>query len=166
MLKLSYEIDFNISNKSNMLLSLRRFCSNEELFDDLISKSEKLKDVRVALGGNAPVMANRFAIEGANVLLAAKMTKKFQQTIHENIQVVGDLIESDDIHLILEYKRNEKWGTLQSPRANRFIIHSDINNPTISSVESFDEPLKKYHPDLMVVGMHILYCMNVIMPIF
>ena len=130
----------------------RRFCSNDDLFDELISKSEKLKEVRTALGGNAPVMANRFALEGAHVLLAAKMSKNFQQTIHENIQVIGDVIEKDDIHLILEYKRNEHWGNLKSPRANRFIIHSDRNNPTLSSVEKFEDPLKNYDPNLLVVG--------------
>ena len=97
-------------------------------------------------------MANRFALEGANVLLAAKMSKNFQQTIHENIQVIGDVIEKDDIHLILEYKRNEHWGNLKSPRANRFIIHSDRNNPTLSSVEKFEDPLKNYDPNLLVVG--------------
>ena len=41
---------------------------------------------------------------------------------------------------------------LQSPRANRFIVHSDRNNPTISSLEGFEAPLAEYKPDLLVVS--------------
>ena len=51
-----------------------------------------------------------------------------------------------------EYKRNEVWMDLQSPRANRFIVHSDRNNPTISSLEGFEAPLAEYKPDLLVVS--------------
>lgn len=31
----------------------------------------------------------------------------------------GDVDGADDIHLILEYKTGEKWGTYEAPRANR-----------------------------------------------
>ena len=104
------------------------------------------------MGGNAPVMANRFALEGAEVLLAAKMSKYFKDKAHESIKVTGNDLNDDDVHLILEYKRNEKWADLQSPRANRFIVHSDKNNPTISSIEAFEEPLEEFEPDLLVVS--------------
>lgn len=86
------------------------------------------------------------------MLLAAKMTPKFRQKIHPNIKVTGEDISEDDIHLILEYKRNEKWGDFQSPRANRFIVHCDRNNPTIGSLEGFAKPLSSYNPDLLVIG--------------
>lgn len=129
-----------------------RFCTKDEVFEELVKEAEKIPDHRVALGGNAPVMAKRFAMEGADVLLAAKMSDEFRTNIHPSIKVTGDNIEVDDIHLILEYKRNERWGKWQSPRANRFIVHSDRNNPTLSSVESFDEPLTKFKPNLLVVG--------------
>ena len=129
-----------------------RFCNKDEVFEKLVKEAEKIPDHRVALGGNAPVMAKRFAMEGADVLLAAKMSDDFRTNIHPSIKVTGDNIDVDDIHLILEYKRNEKWGKWQSPRANRFIVHSDRNNPTLSSVESFQEPLTKFKPNLLVVG--------------
>ena len=35
------------------------------------------------------------------------------------LQVAGGKVDGDDIHLIMEYKREEKWGTVPSPRANR-----------------------------------------------
>ena len=58
----------------------------------------------MALGGNAPVMARRFALEGADVLLAAKMSKSFNEDSHESIKVTGEDILDDDIHLILVKK--------------------------------------------------------------
>ena len=129
-----------------------RFCSKDEVFEELVKQAEQVPDHRVALGGNAPVMAKRFAQEGAEVLLAARMTEDFKSNIDANIQVTGTNIDTDDIHLILEYKRNEVWGNWQAPRANRFIVHSDRNNPTLSSVESFEDPLGKFKPNLLVVG--------------
>ena len=107
----------------NFIFVHRRFCPNEELFEKLVETAYNVKDHRVALGGNAPVMARRFALEGANVLLAAKMSKPFKDNSHESIKVTGEDIKNDDIHLILEYKRNEIWSDLKTPRANRFIVH-------------------------------------------
>ena len=60
----------------------------------------------MALGGNAPVMARRFALEGADVLLAAKMSKSFNEDSHESIKVTGEDILDDDIHLILVKKNH------------------------------------------------------------
>lgn len=53
----------------------RRYTSNQTLFRNLIELS-KLGPRRWALGGNAPVMGNRFFLEGAEVLLAAQMSSK------------------------------------------------------------------------------------------
>nr|CAD7601871.1 unnamed protein product [Timema genevievae] len=58
----------------------------------------------------------------------------------------------DDIHLILEYKAGEQWGPYVAPRANRFIVHNDANNPMITSLEKFDEALSRFNPNLLVVG--------------
>jgi ADP-dependent glucokinase len=44
-----------------------------------------------ALGGNAPVMAKRFALEGCEVLLAAAMTPKLQESLPEGVR--GKLTE-------------------------------------------------------------------------
>ncbi len=129
-----------------------RFCPNDDLFKDLVRQSLLVPGHRTALGGNAPVMGRRFALEGAQVLLAAKMTPELQKSLHESVQVTGPQVSQDDIHLILEYQRNQVWSGLQAPRANRFIIHSDRNNPTLSSIESFQEPLANFRPDLLVIS--------------
>ena len=74
----------------------------------------------MALGGNAPVMARRFALEGADVLLAAKMSKSFNEDSHESIKVTGEDIIDDDIHLILVRKIHEKKYIYLLARPRKF----------------------------------------------
>ena len=62
-------------------------------------------------------------MEGADVVLAGKMSNALKERIRPGITLTGKEsqggAEKDDIHLILEYKRNEMWGKYKSPRANR-----------------------------------------------
>ena len=39
-----------------------------------------------------------------------------------------------------------------TPSFFSFIIHSDINNPTVSSLEDFGSALDTYEPDLLLVS--------------
>ena len=41
---------------------------------------------RLAMGGNAPAMARRLAMEGAEILLAARFTKESMKTIPDSIK--------------------------------------------------------------------------------
>ncbi|KAI5646268.1 ADP-specific phosphofructokinase/Glucokinase conserved region domain-containing protein [Phthorimaea operculella] len=132
-----------------------RFVSNGELFDDLTEQALKLPDSRWSLGGNAPLMARRLHMEGWKVLLAAKMSTKLKSYIPEGITVVGNDDNEeikDDIHMILEYKADEKFGAFKAPRANRFIVHNDENNPLLSSLEKFGEKIPQFSPNLLVIS--------------
>ena len=105
------------------LLVFRRYMTNEKLFEELVSRARASPSSYSSIGGNAPVMALRFAQEGCDVVLAAKMTKSLRRMIPESVKVVGGKVEHDDIHLILEYKHGESWGPYTSARANRYRIH-------------------------------------------
>lgn len=129
-----------------------RYISNDTLFDAIVDMASRAEGSHFALGGNAPVMATRFVVEGCEVLLAASMTPKLQESLPKGVKVVGRDVKKDDIHLILEYKADEEWGIYKSPRANRFIIHNDDNNPLVSSLEEFDKFLKEFNPNLLVIG--------------
>ncbi|XP_069187349.1 ADP-dependent glucokinase [Procambarus clarkii] len=130
-----------------------RYVGNETLFSEILAAAEAVSESYSALGGNAPVMASRFAFEGAKVLLAAKRSPYIMEKVHPSIVVGGvETDGDDDIHLILEYKAGERWGSYQAPRANRFIMHSDDSNPTLSTVEYFGEQLEAFKPHLFVVG--------------
>ncbi|XP_071440863.1 ADP-dependent glucokinase [Hetaerina americana] len=129
-----------------------RYLSNGTFFDEIVELASQLPGAYYALGGNAPVMASRFLREGCDVVLAAKMTQELLKSLPEEIKVVGGEVTKDDIHLILEYKAGEKWGSFVSPRANRFIVHNDENNPLVSSLESFGVILGPYKPNLLVIS--------------
>lgn len=129
-----------------------RYISNNDLFHHLVQTAYGIKGARVLLGGNAPVMANRFAMEGAEVLLGAQGSPDLTQFINPEITMAGGSVNHSDIHLIMEYKTGEKWGNYKSIRANRYIVHSDEHNPTIHSLEAFTQAYKSFKPNLLVIG--------------
>ncbi|XP_059473362.1 ADP-dependent glucokinase [Neocloeon triangulifer] len=129
-----------------------RYIENASLFDELVESAARLAGSHFALGGNAPVMASRFVLEGCNVMLAAKMSHQLQEHLPPDLKVVGGDVTQDDIHLILEYKAGQAWGKFTAPRANRFIIHNDENNPLVKSLEPFGEKLTSFSPHLLVVS--------------
>lgn len=135
--------------------AVERFMSNSKLYDELIEQALRLPDSRWAIGGNAPLMAKRFNIEGWQVLLGAKMSNKLKEYIPKEIQIVGDDGKEeirDDVHMILEYKADEAFGIFKAPRANRYIMHNDENNPLLSSLEKFGENLLAFKPNLLVIS--------------
>lgn len=129
-----------------------RYVNNGTLFKQLTTAAKTIPGYREALGGNAPVMAQRMAQEGAEVLLAAKLSESTRKSLHSNLKVLGEALEEDDIHLILEYKTGDKWGKFTSPRANRFIVHSDSSNPHLETVEDLEKQIIAFDPSVLVVG--------------
>lgn len=138
-----------------ILLCYRRFVSNSKLYDDIVEEALKLSDTRWSIGGNAPLMAKRFQMEGWKVLLGAKMSNKLKSYIPQSIKIVGgeeNEVIKDDIHMILEYRADERFGVYKAPRANRYIVHNDENNPLLSSLEKFGEFLPDFNPNLLVIS--------------
>lgn len=129
-----------------------RFMLNETLFSELVEGARDLPGNRWSVGGNAPVMASRMATEGCDVLLGGTFSTDFTDVLSQHITVAGKVIDEPDIHLILEYPTGARWGRYTSRRANRYIIHSDANNPYLSSMEEFAQKLIDFKPDLLVVG--------------
>ncbi|XP_053172901.1 ADP-dependent glucokinase [Scomber japonicus] len=129
-----------------------RFMLNDTLFSELVEASRDLPGNRWSVGGNAPVMAGRMAIEGCDVLLGGSFSPDFTDVLSQHITVAGNTVEEPDIHLILEYPSGACWGRYTSHRANRYIIHSDDHNPYLASMEEFAKKLKDFDPDLLVVG--------------
>ncbi|XP_075059790.1 ADP-dependent glucokinase-like [Mixophyes fleayi] len=129
-----------------------RYVSNETLFRKLVDASKRLSEMRWALGGNAPVMANRLAAEGCDVLLGGRLSQDELSVLSDRITVAGEPITDADIHLIMEYSTGSKWGNHVSRRANRYIVHSDLHNPMIDSLEDFKSQLESFKPDVLVIG--------------
>uniref|UniRef100_A0A8C4QE31 ADP-dependent glucokinase 2 n=1 Tax=Eptatretus burgeri TaxID=7764 RepID=A0A8C4QE31_EPTBU len=128
-----------------------RYMENKTLFQNLVQLSLEVSGTRRLLGGNAPVMANRLAHEGCQVLLGAQLSHHLRKHLHKRVSVTGDPLQ-DDIHLILEYPKGGKWGPYEAMRANRFIVHNDVHNAVLSSLEDFHSRLETFRPDLLVIG--------------
>ncbi|XP_078504750.1 ADP-dependent glucokinase-like [Lissotriton helveticus] len=129
-----------------------RYVSNATLFRKLVTASKKLSEMRWSLGGNAASMANRLAREGCDVLLGGRFSREQSKALSQNVTVAGDFVEDADIHLILEYATGSRWGEYISRRANRYIVHSDVHNPLIDSLEEFRLHLSSFRPDVLVIG--------------
>ncbi|XP_017754284.1 PREDICTED: ADP-dependent glucokinase isoform X2 [Eufriesea mexicana] len=129
-----------------------RYMANRTLFDELVAKARSFPSSYSTIGGNAAIMALRFAREGCDVTLAAKLTRSLHQMMPQVINIVGGELKRDDIHLVIEYKHGDVWGPYSSARANRYIIHNDVNNPKISSLDAFDKLLSTYQPNLLVIS--------------
>ena len=129
-----------------------RYINNDTLFNQLTRAAKGIPGYRELFGGNAPVMAERMAKDGADVLLAARLSENTLKSLHPGLRVLGDELEEDDIHLILEYKTGDKWGKFTSPRANRFIVHSDNSNPYLETLEDLEKEILKFDPSVLVVG--------------
>ena len=124
------------------------------MFSDWVEHARHLEMSRNALGGNAPVMANRLAREGCSVLLGAKMSGEAAKQLHNGVRLAGNITTDhhDDVHLIMEYDKGEQWGRYEAPRANRFIIHSDYSNLMLESLSDFILEVVTFQPNLVVIG--------------
>ena len=60
--------------------------ANETLFNELVACAEASPDHRYVLGGNAPVMAQRMALEGLDVLLGARLTSGVIASLHKSVR--------------------------------------------------------------------------------
>ncbi len=133
----------------------RRFVDNPTLFQSWVEAAKSLPSTSVAIGGNAPVMAHRLALEGWSVLLGSIMKEDTRCMLHPSIQVAagnGSYADRDDVHLLFEYDIGSQWGEYVTPRANRYIVHSDKSNMMLDSLDGFVTSLADFDPTLMIVG--------------
>lgn len=131
-----------------------RYVSSEDLFRHWATSARSINDSSITIGGNAPVMAGRFALEGWHVLLGAQMNPETQQLLHKYIKLSSNASDStrEDVHLLLEYDLGDVWGEYRTPRANRFIVHNDYSNMMMDALDSFVNSLKSFSPALVVIG--------------
>ena len=143
------------SDKGHYSFSVyRRFTSDKEEFSKWCETARHLNNSKVFIGGNAPVMAQRFALEGWNVLLGSMMKESTAKMMHRSVHIVGNVSSraQEDTHLILEYGLGEEWGRFKSPRANRYIVHSDYSNMMMEALDPFSALLRSFNPSLVVIG--------------
>ncbi|GAM28129.1 hypothetical protein SAMD00019534_113050 [Acytostelium subglobosum LB1] len=139
-----------------------RTINDKKLFDVILNAALSLKRKEFHTGGNAGIIANRLAKEGCNVYLSGVVGERLKQLLHERINVIDyNRDTQDEIHLIMEYQRNESWGQHVTPRANRFIVSRDESNANMATLEVLHHHLKASsgteRTDLLILsGLHLL----------
>ena len=131
--------------------------TDKELFRKLVAKSQEIEGTRKMIGGSGLQIGKRLAFEGCQVLAAADSTAELLEMLPENMTAVGNIVDVDDVHMLLEYPAHFPWGKYESQRANRLVLHSDNHNPYLKSMEKFQEKVKDFSPSVLVVaGLHML----------
>ncbi|XP_017292527.1 ADP-dependent glucokinase isoform X1 [Kryptolebias marmoratus] len=136
-----------------------RFFSDEEAFQGIARAAAEYPGAKLYVGGNAALISQKFAsYPDLMVLLCGPIGPKLHELLDEQIVVPPEsLQETDEFHLILEYKAGERWGSTRAPQANRFIFSHDVSNGEMSSLETFVESLDEFQPDLVVLsGLHMM----------
>ncbi len=92
------------------------------------------------------------------VMLIGPIGPKLRSLIDKQIATPTFTTDSqDEIHMILEYAKGQSWGEVTAPCANRVIFSHDVSNAKLVALESFQESLEQFRPDLVVLsGAHLL----------
>lgn len=136
-----------------------RFFSDEEVFQRIARAAAEYPGAKLYVGGNAALIGQKLAgYPDLMVLLCGPVGPKLHEMLDEQIVVPPEsLQETDEFHLILEYKAGEQWGSTQAPQANRFIFSHDVSNGAMSSLETFVASLDEFQPDLVILsGLHMM----------
>jgi ADP-dependent phosphofructokinase/glucokinase len=62
----------------------------------------------------------------------------------------------DQVHLILEYPADSKFGSHKAQRANRFIVSRDFSNGALASLDSLASVKNQKVDALIIAGVHIM----------
>eukprot|EP00939_MAST-03C_sp_MAST-3C-sp1_P001835 g1835.t1 len=138
-----------------------RFVTKKELFDQVVRAAEKASSSSYRAGGNAALMANRFALDGFQVILSGQVSSQLSKHLEDRVSIASTVAEEQDsTHVILEYAKDASWGEIVSDRANRLILTpvKDVRprdlNELKAAIVATDESAK---PSLLVLsGLHLL----------
>ena len=95
-------------------------------------------------------------MEGASVILGGQDAGDLTEagSLNPRLKSSGPTVAQSDIHLIIEYDKGARFGDFISPRANRFIVHSDQYNPVLAAHSHFETLFEQHASDarLLVIG--------------
>ena len=92
------------------------------------------------------------------VMLIGPIGPKLRSLLDKRIATPTFTTDSqDEIHMILEYSKGQRWGEVTAPCANRVIFSHDISNAKLVALESFQDSLEQFKPELIILsGAHLL----------
>jgi hypothetical protein len=126
-------------------------------FEALVRAARQVPGHQIFPGGNAALMARKFAAEGCAVTLAGPAGAQLEGMLAAPAPGAaprgaawaagGSLSllsggarsgQAEDVHLILEYAKGDAWGGAMASRGNRFILNRG-NEELISHLHGFEE---------------------------
>ncbi|CAH1796959.1 unnamed protein product [Owenia fusiformis] len=137
----------------------RNFANGED-FGKMVDAAERLSRADWFIGGNAALMAQKIitTFPDTQVQLVGPVGPRLKSLLDQNMQVPqSSRIDKDEVHMILEFERGEKWGDHQAPVATRFITSHDLSNARMDKLETLFASLGSFQPDLVILsGLHIM----------
>ena len=146
-----------------------RAIGNDTLWAQIVEHLDNFEDDE-KLGGNAALMAEAVAkgFHDTEVTLMGMSGAKIAGKLSSRVKILaGDErtvtigsqkypAKHDQIHLILEYPADSKFGSFKAQRANRFIVSRDFANGAIASLESLSKLRREKVDALVIAGIHIM----------
>ncbi|XP_038076901.1 ADP-dependent glucokinase-like [Patiria miniata] len=137
-----------------------RYFANGEVYKRIIEEADKLEQKEYSVGGNAALMAYKMAelTDDVQILLIGPIGPKVHSLMPSSVNIhETSLRDTDEVHLIMEYAKGEKWGALTTPIATRFITSHDVANAELDGLNVFSSSVKEFNPDVvMFSGLHLL----------
>ncbi|XP_063707692.1 ADP-dependent glucokinase-like [Culicoides brevitarsis] len=133
-----------------------------QTFEYLVQKAQTIQEPVILMNVGAIGIATRLAEEQQSVLLAAKISKDLYTRLNPQIQLSEeDFAVEDNVCLILEYKKDEIWGSLKSSSANSFILFSECNIAEKGSIPKFSSIVQNFIPRLIIVTGLEVFKLNI-----
>lgn len=94
----------------------------------------------------------------SQVMLAGPIGGTLRDLLHPQIYTPTFTPGSqDEVHLIMEYPKGQRWGKITSTCANRVIASHDVSNAKMVALEEFQKNLDSFRPDLVILsGAHLM----------
>eukprot|EP00057_Strongylocentrotus_purpuratus_P033996 XP_793568.2 PREDICTED: ADP-dependent glucokinase [Strongylocentrotus purpuratus] len=140
--------------------AIERIFSRSEDFEKVVQAADSLDEKQYFVGGNAALAGLKMADtwKGLEVLLIGPCGPRVRALLPPNIIVPKPSYkETDEVHLIMEFKRNERWGDYEAKVATRFISSYDVSNTEMSALSEFSRSVTDFSPDAVFFsGLHLL----------
>ncbi|XP_002734963.1 ADP-dependent glucokinase-like [Saccoglossus kowalevskii] len=137
-----------------------RYFANGEVYKEVIKVADTLPSKQYYVGGNAALAGQKISsiIPDSQVLFVGPVGPKLKKLFHKGITVLeSSITPQDEVHLIMEFPRDELWAGRATPIASRFITSNDQANGRMDKLEIFAESIKEFGADMVVLsGLHLL----------
>ncbi|XP_071487280.1 ADP-dependent glucokinase-like [Diadema antillarum] len=153
-----FEETFSYSLKNGA--AVERIFAEKQDFLKVVQAADSLDQKQYFVGGNAALAALKMATDAPHlkVLLVGPCGPQVRDLLPDNMVIPkNSAMATDEVHLIMEYQRGERWGGYEAKVATRFITSYDVSNTEMTLLGVFAQNVKEFSPDAVFFsGLHLL----------